>query len=83
MEMRYISVAFVQLANGYFVVFLFCNLLSIVSGMQTCMYLRHFECMSASACECRSFKLFHYSAQLILLLCVSSFNFIIPHTLLP
>lgn len=45
------------------------------------MYIRHFECVSASVCVCvcaQEFKFFHYSAQLILLQCVSSFNLIIP-----
>lgn len=40
------------------------------------MYVSHFQCASVYVCV-QEFKLFHYSAQLMLLKCVSSFNLII------
>lgn len=41
------------------------------------MYVSHFQCVRAHCVCVQEFKLFHYSAQLMLLKCVSSFNLII------
>lgn len=58
------------------IVFLFCNLL-IILGCNQYVYEAYQVCVCRCVLVCAQ-KLFHYSAQLMLLQCVSSFNLIIP-----